>query len=77
SPLEASRAALERYAGFAPAAAKSALQSHARASFAFDVLSAQDKGVNDRGIVVPERAVRWERAFDAPALLRLRAPFVR
>ncbi|SDW07357.1 N-acetylmuramoyl-L-alanine amidase [Lysobacter enzymogenes] len=77
SPLEASRAALERYAGFAPGAAKSALQSHARASFAFDVLSAQDKGVNDRGIVVPERAVRWERAFDAPALLRLRAPFVR
>ncbi|QWP78167.1 N-acetylmuramoyl-L-alanine amidase [Lysobacter sp. K5869] len=77
SPLEAGRAALERYAGFAAGAAKSAVQAHARASFAFDVLSAQDKGVNDRGIVVPERAVRWERAFDAPALLRLRAPFVR
>ncbi|MFK3650426.1 N-acetylmuramoyl-L-alanine amidase [Lysobacter enzymogenes] len=80
SPVEATRAALERYAGFAPAAggaAKSAVQSHARASFAFDVLSAQDKGINDRGIVVPERPVRWERAFDAPALLRLRAPFVR
>ncbi|UZW61227.1 N-acetylmuramoyl-L-alanine amidase [Lysobacter enzymogenes] len=81
SPVEATRAALERYAGFAPAgagaAAKSAVQAHARASFAFDVLSAQDRGVNDRGIVVPERAVAWERAFDAPALLRLRAPFVR
>ncbi|MEH6418344.1 N-acetylmuramoyl-L-alanine amidase [Pseudomonas sp. CGJS7] len=77
SPVEATRAALERYAGFARGQAKSAVQSHARASFAFDVLSAQDKGVNDRGIRVPERAVAWERAFDANALVRLRAPFVR
>lgn len=78
SPPHATRAALERYAGFAPAAAaRGAVQSHARASFAFDVLAAQDKGVNDRGIVVPGRAVAWERAFDAPTLQRLRAPFVR
>ncbi|MGH8081998.1 MAG: N-acetylmuramoyl-L-alanine amidase [Lysobacter sp.] len=77
SPVESTRAALERYAGFARGQDKSAVQSHARASFAFDVLAAQDKGVNDRGIVVPERAVAWERAFDAPTLVRLRAPFVR
>ncbi|MFD0326677.1 N-acetylmuramoyl-L-alanine amidase [Lysobacter gummosus] len=77
SPVEATRAALERYAGFARGQDKSAVQSHARASFAFDVLLAQDKGVNDRGIVVPERAVAFERAFDARTLVRLRAPFVR
>ncbi|MGJ7902089.1 N-acetylmuramoyl-L-alanine amidase [Lysobacter sp. 1R34A] len=75
---EATRAALERYAGFARGgAARSAIQDHARSSFAFDVLLAQDKGVNDRGIVVPERAVAWERAFDARKLVQLRAPFVR
>lgn len=79
APVEATRAALERYAGFARsgAAAKSAIQDHARSSFAFDVLLAQDKGVNDRGIVVPARAVAWERAFDARKLVQLRAPFVR
>ncbi|ALN82568.1 N-acetylmuramoyl-L-alanine amidase [Lysobacter antibioticus] len=77
---EATRPALERYAGFARggnALARSAIQDHARASFAFDVLLAQDKGVNDRGIVVPARAVAWERAFDARKLVQLRAPFVR
>ena len=83
SAIEATRPALERYAGFAGggangvAGAKSAIQDHARASFAFDVLLAQDKGVNDRGIVVPVRAVAWERAFDARKLVQLRAPFVR
>ncbi|MBX9401546.1 N-acetylmuramoyl-L-alanine amidase [Lysobacter sp. BMK333-48F3] len=79
APVEATRAALERYAGFAHGgvAAKSAIQDHARSSFAFDVLLAQDKGVNDRGIVVPARAVAWERAFDARKLVQLRAPFVR
>jgi hypothetical protein len=77
---EATRPALERYAGFARggnALARSAIQDHARSSFAFDVLLAQDKGVNDRGIVVPARAVAWERAFDARKLVQLRAPFVR
>ncbi len=74
---EDARAALERYAGFARGADKSAIQSYARASFAFDVLMALDKGVNDRGILVPERPVSWERAFDAHRLVQLRAPFVR
>ncbi len=77
SAIEATRPALERYAGFAGNAGKSAIQDHARSSFAFDVLLAQDKGVNDRGIVVPTRAVAWERAFDARKLVQLRAPFVR
>ncbi len=78
---EAIRAALMRYAGYAPAATgvaqKSAVDDYARTSFAYDVLLAQDRGVNDRGIVVPERAIAWEQAFDAPQLVTLRAPMVR
>lgn len=67
--------ALERYAGF-PAERGSVL-SYARASFAFDVLLALDRGVNDRGIVVPERAVKWELAFEPEMLVKLDAPFLR
>ena len=67
--------ALERYAGF-PAEQGSVL-SYARASFAFDVLLALDRGVNDRGIVVPERAVKWELAFEPDMLVKLDAPFLR
>src|SRR5690606_39283019 len=46
-------------------------------SFAYDVLLAQDRGVDDRGIKVPERPIAWERAFDMEQLVKLRAPFVR
>ena len=67
--------ALERYAGF-PADEGSVL-SYARASFAFDVLLTLDRGVNDRGIVVPERAVEWEKAFEPAMLVKLDAPFLR
>src|SRR5690606_8269740 len=67
--------ALERYAGF-PAEQGSVL-SYARASFAFDVLLALDRGINDRGIVVPERAVKWELAFEPDMLVKLDAPFLR
>ena len=78
---EAIRPALMRYAGYAPRgsglAARSAVDDYARTSFAYDVLLAQDRGVNDRGIVVPERAIAWELAFDAPQLVTLRAPMVR
>ena len=74
---EAIAAALARYAGFAPVAGKSAVQDFARASFAFDVLSSLDRGVNEKGMVVPERPIAWERAFDADQLVALRAPFVR
>lgn len=78
---EAIRPALMRYAGYAPstlgAATRSAIDDYARTSFAYDVLLAQDRGVNDRGIVVPERAIAWEQAFDAPQLVTLRAPMVR
>lgn len=78
---EAIRPALMRYAGYAPASAtvgaRSAVDDYARTSFAYDVLLAQDRGVNDRGIVVPERAIAWEQAFDAPQLVTLRAPMVR
>ncbi|MEA5668180.1 peptidoglycan recognition family protein [Stenotrophomonas sp. MH1] len=79
---EAIRPALMRYAGFAPAGAQAArsggnIDTYARTSFAYDVLLAQDRGVNDRGIVVPERPIAWEDAFDAPQLVTLRAPMVR
>jgi N-acetylmuramoyl-L-alanine amidase len=67
--------ALSRYAGFAPAATR--VQDYARASFAFDVLLALDRGVDDRGIRVPERPVQWERAFAPDLLVKLDAPFVR
>lgn len=75
------RPALMRYAGFAAspveAARASAIGDYARTSFAYDVLLAQDRGVNDRGIVVPERAIEWDRAFDIKQLIKLRAPMVR
>lgn len=69
--------ALARYAGFTPDQSKSAIGDFARASFAFDVLLALDRGVNDKGMVVPERAVHWEQAFPVEKLVQLRAPFVR
>ena len=75
------RPALMRYAGFAPSPADAARATragdYARTSFAYDVLLAQDRGVNDRGIVVPERAIEWEQAFDAEQLVMLRAPLLR
>lgn len=67
--------ALARYAGFATGDGE--VQDFARTSFAYDVLLAQDRGVNDRGIVVPERTVRWERAFTPDQLIQQKAPFVR
>src|SRR3546814_14609434 len=51
--------------------------AYARASFAFDVLLGLDRGVDDNGIRVPERAVEWERAFPADMLVKLNAPLVR
>jgi N-acetyl-anhydromuramyl-L-alanine amidase AmpD len=73
--LEDAAPALARYAGFGHA--KGTIQTFARNSFAFDVLLALDRGVDDRGIVVPEREVRWEKAFDPELLVTLDAPFVR
>jgi N-acetyl-anhydromuramyl-L-alanine amidase AmpD len=75
---EAIAPALARYAGFGTDAnGKSAIDDHARQSFAFDVLLAVDRGVNDKGMVVPERAIEWEKAFPMDVLAKLRAPFVR
>lgn len=78
---EAIRPALMRYAGFSAspvdAAHASEVGDYARTSFAYDVLLAQDRGVDDRGIVVPERAIAWEQAFAIDQLVKLRAPFVR
>ena len=78
---ESIRAALMRYAGYAPspvtAATDTEIGEYARTSFAYDVLLAQDRGVDDRGIKVPERPIEWERAFDIDQLIKLRAPFVR
>ncbi|WP_211263485.1 N-acetylmuramoyl-L-alanine amidase [Stenotrophomonas ginsengisoli] len=75
---EAIRPALARYAGYsASALAGGEVDSFARNSFAYDVLLAQDRGVNDRGIVVPERAIAWENAYDANQLVAMRAPMVR
>lgn len=78
--LEDIRPALERYAGFSPQAgtrAQGNIDDYARSSFAYDVLLALDRGVDDRGIVVPERPVQWERAFDVQRLIQLRAPMLR
>jgi hypothetical protein len=76
---EALAQALQNYAGFGDraGAAAGAVDAYARASFAFDVLLGMDRGVNDNGIRVPERAVQWERAFPADMLVRLNAPLVR
>src|SRR5690606_38705115 len=38
---------------------------------------ALDVGVNEKGMVVPERPVAWEKAFPIDILVKLRAPFVR
>lgn len=76
--LESLAPELARYAGFsAEPAAAGAIDDYARASFAFDVLLALDRGVDEKGMVVPQAAVAWERAFDAPTLVKLQAPFVR
>ena len=75
---EAIAPALARYAGLTPMKdAKSAIDDYARQSFAFDVLLAMDRGVNEKGMVVPERAIAWEKAFPMDTLVTLRAPFVR
>ena len=75
---EAIRPALARYAGYsASPLAGGEVDNFARNSFAFDVLLAQDRGVDDRGIKVPERAIAWEEAFDARQLVTMRAPMVR
>src|SRR3546814_5224653 len=72
---EALAQALQRYAGFGTRTGD--VEAYARASFAFDVLLGLDRGVDDNGIRVPERAVEWERAFPADMLVRLNAPLVR
>lgn len=56
---------------------RSAISAFAAEAYAFDVLLAADRGSDDQGILVPEKAVEWERAFDIDALKRQRAPFVR
>ncbi len=68
--------ALQRYAGFV-GNGDGGVEAYARASFAFDVLLGLDRGVDDNGIRVPERAVEWEQAFPADMLVRLDAPLVR
>ena len=69
--------ALQRYAGFGGDGKQvSNVENYARASFAYDVLLSLDRGVNDNGIKVPERAVAWERAFPADLLVKLEAPLV-
>jgi N-acetyl-anhydromuramyl-L-alanine amidase AmpD len=69
-------AALAAYAGFA-STKESALQAFARESFAYDVLLTIDRGVDDNGVRVAERAIAWEREFSPEALVRQKAPFVR
>jgi N-acetyl-anhydromuramyl-L-alanine amidase AmpD len=67
---------LAAYAGFAGPRAD-AIDAFARESFAYDVLLALDRGADDDGIRIVARAIEWERQFDADALVRQRAPFVR
>ena len=75
--LESLAPELARYAGFSASPSDSVVEDYARASFAFDVLLAQDRGIDEKGMVVPRTPVAWERAFDAGTLVRLQAPFVR
>lgn len=75
--LESLAPALAGYAGFSPSPLGGAIDDYARASFAFDVLLSLDRGVDEKGMVVPQVPVAWERAFDAATLVRLQAPFVR
>jgi N-acetyl-anhydromuramyl-L-alanine amidase AmpD len=75
--LESLAPELARYAGFSASPAEGAIADYARASFAFDVLLAQDRGIDEKGMVVPQTPVAWERAFDAGTLVKLQAPFVR
>ncbi|MBJ6978411.1 peptidoglycan recognition family protein [Luteimonas sp. MC1895] len=75
--LESLAPELASYAGFSPSPVGGAIDDYARASFAFDVLLAQDRGVDEKGMVVPQTAVAWEQAFDPETLVRLQAPFVR
>lgn len=74
--LEEMAPVLARYAGFTPES-RGQIDDFARDSFAFDVLLALDRGIDEKGMFVPERPVRWERAFDADRLVRVQAPFVR
>lgn len=74
--LEDMAPVLARYAGFG-AQGRAGIDAFARDSFAFDVLLALDRGIDDKGMVVPERPVHWERAFPIERLVQLRAPFVR
>ena len=75
--LEAMAPELARYAGFSASADGGAIDDYARASFAFDVLLALDRGVDEKGMVVPAREVAWEQAFKPEMLVALNAPFVR
>ncbi|WP_250458403.1 N-acetylmuramoyl-L-alanine amidase [Microbulbifer litoralis] len=69
--------ALKRYSGLSEYPQENVAQEYARTSFAYDVLLTLDRGVDDRGIRVPEKAIAWERAFTPRQLTTLRAPFVR
>lgn len=69
--------ALMRYAGTGADTADTRIGDYARSSFAFDVLLAQDRGIDEDGMRVPMRAIEWERAFDLKRLSALRAPMVR
>jgi N-acetyl-anhydromuramyl-L-alanine amidase AmpD len=53
------------------------IQDYARASFAYEVLQALDTGRASGAAHAKETPIRWERAFDAATLTRLKAPFVR
>lgn len=71
--------ALEAYAGFSdqPQSKSTQVGDFTRTMFAFNVLETIDRGVNDHGIVVPERPVAFERVFSVPDMKALQAPMVR
>ncbi|MCB1560844.1 MAG: N-acetylmuramoyl-L-alanine amidase [Xanthomonadales bacterium] len=64
--------ALQRYAGFGKEAGN--IQSYARQSFAYQVLTAVSKGVKGDGIRVPAQAINIDKAFPAAQLKLLQAP---
>lgn len=72
--IEAMTDALARYAGYG--AGDGNIQSHARQSFAYEVLQTLSTGVDAHGVRVPAVPIQMELAFPAERLRLLSAPML-
>ncbi|GMU43309.1 MAG: N-acetylmuramoyl-L-alanine amidase [Xanthomonadales bacterium] len=64
--------ALQRYAGFGQG--DSNIESYARESFAYSVLTSMDRGIQADGVTVPRREIDISKAFAPERLRLLQAP---